>query len=116
MTIYPMASILPSSRSISDKGDKRIPESLLAKLWKERAVRQTELRTEAGRRVRVVYPGRSGVTAGPDFRDALLEVEGVGLVRGDVELHIKQSDWNSHGHGGDRRRLGRGQGAQARSR
>ena len=106
MTIYPMASILPPSRSsssrlISEKVDKRIPESLLARLWKERAVRQTELRTEAGRRVRVVYPGRSGVTAGPDFRDALLEVEGVGLVRGDVELHIKQSDWNSHGHGGD---------------
>jgi len=25
----------------------------------------------------------------------------VGLVRGDVELHIKQADWNSHGHGGD---------------
>ena len=48
----------------------------------------------------MVYPGRSGVTAGPDFRDALLEVEGVGLIRGDVELHIKQSDWNSHGHGG----------------
>ena len=80
---------------------KQIPERLLARFWKERAVRQKGLRTEAGKRVRVVYPGRSGVTAGPDFRDALLEVEGVGLVRGDVELHIKQSDWNSHGHGRD---------------
>ena len=79
----------------------KIPERLLAKLWKERAARQTGLRTEAGRRVRVVYPGRLGTAAGPDFRDALLEVEGLGLVRGDVELHIKQSDWDSHGHGGD---------------
>ena len=70
----------------------------MANLSKKRAVRQTELCTEAGQRVRVVYSGRSGVTAGPDFRDALLEVEGVGLVRRDVELHIKQSDWNSHGH------------------
>jgi|TARA_B100000315_G_scaffold257772_1_gene307684 hypothetical protein len=74
---------------------------LLANLSKKRAVRQTELCTEAGQRVRVVYSGRSGVTAGPDFRDALLEVEGIGLVRRDVELHIKQSDWNSHGHGAD---------------
>ena len=82
------------------KGGK-IPERLLAKFWKERAARQTGLRTEAGKRVKVVYPGRSGVTAGPDFRDALLEVEGLGLVRGDVELHIRQSDWDSHGHGGD---------------
>jgi len=104
MTAYPGTSASPTSRSISEKGvkkAKRIPERLLAKFWKERAVRQKELRTEAGKRVRVVYPGRSGVTAGPDFRDALLEVEGVGLVRGDVELHIKQSDWNSHGHGRD---------------
>lgn len=105
MTVtYPSALISPTYRSISEKGEhkgKDIPERLLAKFWKERAARQTDLRTEAGRRVRVVYPGRSGVTAGPDFRDALLEVEGVGLVRGDVELHIKESDWNSHGNGGD---------------
>ena len=101
MAVYPISPVWPSRRSVAEKPDKRMPERLLAKLWKERAVRQTGLRTEAGKRVRVVYPGRSGVTAGPDFRDALLEVEGVGLVRGDVELHIRQSDWNSHGHGGD---------------
>ncbi|MDA0263944.1 MAG: DUF2851 family protein [Chloroflexi bacterium] len=79
----------------------QIPERLLAKLWKERASRQTTLRTQAGKRVRVVYPGRAGTAAGPDFRDALLEVEGLGLVRGDVELHIRQRDWDVHGHGGD---------------
>ena len=31
----------------------------------------------------------------------MLEVEGLGLVSGDVELHIRQRDWKSHGHGGD---------------
>ena len=41
----------------------------MANLSKKRAVRQTELCTEAGQRVRVVYSGRSGVTAGPDFRE-----------------------------------------------
>ena len=51
--------------------------------------------------MRVVYPGRAGVTAGPDFRDALLEVEGVGRARGDVELHLRQQDWDAHGYGGD---------------
>ena len=92
--------MIPRRRTAGGTKEK-IPERLLAKLWKERAARQTGLRTEAGRRVRVVYPGRLGTAAGPDFRDALLEVEGLGLVRGDVELHIKQSDWDSHGHGGD---------------
>ena len=56
-----------------------------------------------GCRFRVIYPGRKGGGAGPDFRDAVLEEEGVGLIRGDVELHVRQRDWNAHGHGDDPR-------------
>jgi hypothetical protein len=33
----------------------------------------------------------------------LLEVEGVGLVQGDVEIHVHQKDWMAHGHGQDPR-------------
>ena len=71
------------------------------KLWKNRTALQQGLRTEAGRRVKVLYPGRPGISAGPDFRDALLEIEGLGLVRGDVELHLRQRDWAAHGHSCD---------------
>ena len=78
-----------------------IPERLLWKLWKRRAAQQEEFRTGEGTRLRVLYPGRTGTTAGPDFRDALLEVEGLGLVRGDVEIHLRQRDWAAHGHGDD---------------
>ena len=78
-----------------------IPERLLWKLWKRRAARQDEFRTGTGTRVRVLYPGRAGTAAGPDFRDALLDVEGLGLVRGDVEIHRRQRDWDAHGHGDD---------------
>ncbi len=82
-------------------GGQEMPERLLWKLWKRRAARQSEFRTGAGTRIRVLYPGRSGTSAGPDFRDALLDVEGVGLVRGDVEIHRRQQDWDAHGHGDD---------------
>ena len=82
-------------------GRPAIPERLLWKLWKRRAARQDAFRTGAGTRVRVLYPGRPGTSAGPDFRDALLDVEGLGLVRGDVEIHLRQRDWDAHGHGGD---------------
>ncbi len=101
MAAYPAGPAATSLRLIADGHGEKIPERLLAKLWKERAARQTGLRTEAGKRVRVVYPGRPGTAAGPDFRDAILEVEGIGTITGDVELHIRQSDWKSHGHGGD---------------
>lgn len=88
--------LLMESKPIPD-----LPEELLARLWQQRAARQREFRTDAGRRVRVLYPGRAGTAAGPDFRDALLEVEGLGLVRGDVELHRRQQDWYAHGHAAD---------------
>ena len=80
---------------------KPMPESLLARLWSKRAARQAEFRTGNGTRFRVLYPGHPGGGAGPDFRDALLQLDGVGLVRGDVEIHLHQRDWRSHGHGTD---------------
>ena len=75
-----------------------ITEKQLAHLWQRRAARHRAFHTETGARVRVLYPGRPGVTAGPDFRNALLMVEGQGLVQGDVEVHLRQQDWQSHGH------------------
>ena len=90
------------TRNNRNKREKvRIPERLIARLWQKRAARQADLRTEGGARLRVLYPGRSSGAAGPDFRDALLEIEGVGLVRGDVEIHLHQRDWINHGHSGD---------------
>ena len=85
----------PPKYSGHDRG--AIPEKLLARLWRQRAARQEGFRTAAGLLIRVVYPGREG-GAGPDFKDAILEMEGQGLVRGDVELHVRQRDWSSHGH------------------
>ena len=87
----------PSGR----KGKPPLPESVLARLWQRRAARQEWFRTSQGRRVRVLYPGRPGTSAGPDFRNALLHFEGEGLVQGDVEIHRRQQDWYSHGHRDD---------------
>ena len=78
-----------------------ISEKQLALLWQRRAARHHAFHSETGTRIRVLYPGRPGVTAGPDFRDALLMVEGQGLVQGDVEVHLRQRDWQSHGHHND---------------
>ena len=99
--IYGGGGAATAVRGIGESpGDERqtIPERLLWKLWKRRAARQDEFRTGAGTRVRVLYPGRAGTAAGPDFRDALLEVEGLGLVCGDVEIHLRQRAWAAHGH------------------
>ena len=78
-----------------------LTEQLLVSLWQKRAARQQRFKTNGGRQVRVLYPGRPSSSAGPDFRDAVFHLEGLGLVRGAVEIHRRQRDWDSHGHGAD---------------
>ena len=74
-----------------------IPERLLARLWQTRAQRRF-LSTADGRRVRVLYPGRRNGGPGPDFRDAMIQVEKAPPQRGDVEVHLTDSGWRQHGH------------------
>jgi hypothetical protein len=50
--------------------------------------------------VNVIYPGRTNGDNGPDFRDAVT-VNKSHLMKGDVEVHIKSSDWYDHGHNTD---------------
>ncbi len=79
---------------------KRIktPERLIVLRWQ--GLSGKELTTEEGERVRVIYPGRINHGSGPDFRDAIIAISG-SLVKGDVEVHVKSSDWYSHGHHND---------------
>jgi hypothetical protein len=49
---------------------------------------------------RVIYPGRTNGDNGPDFRDAII-INKFHLVKGDVEVHVKSSDWYSHEHHAD---------------
>lgn len=74
-----------------------IPERLLARLWQTRAQRRS-LSTADGKRVRVLYPGRRNGGPGPDFKDAMIQVEEAPPQRGDVEVHLTDSGWREHGH------------------
>jgi hypothetical protein len=53
--------------------------------------------TVDGAALRVIYRGRANFGPGPDFRDALVSAP-TGLLRGDVELHVRSSDFQRHGH------------------
>ena len=84
---------VPNSASITS-------ERTLASLW-QRAHALAEpvcLRTQDGRRLRVIYPGTASGRAGPDFRNAVIASDDGRIIRGDVELHLRAPDWYSHGH------------------
>ena len=71
-------------------------------VWYDDRLRPADLVTDAGEPVEVASPGRWNLEAGPDFLGAELRI-GRRVVRGDVEVHIRPSDWRAHGHSGDPR-------------
>ena len=79
-----------------------ITERHVQALWYDGALRPASLRTWSGTPVRVVHPGSWNLESGPDFRRAVLEVgrERARLV-GDVEVHLRPSDWVAHRHARD---------------
>lgn len=71
-------------------------------IWYDRYMRPERLVTRQGLEVRVVHPGDWNLGAGPDFRNAVLEVGPARRrLRGDVEIHLAPSDWETHAHGED---------------
>ncbi len=50
-----------------------------------------------GRRVEILFPGIHNEDAGPDFSNVRLRLGGE-LWTGNIEIHVKASDWYKHGH------------------
>ena len=81
---------------------KTITERHVQAIWYDANLRPRHLTTRRGSAVTVVSPGEWNLEAGPDFRNAVLEIgKERRRVVGDVEVHLCPSDWDFHGHGAD---------------
>ena len=76
-------------------------EEDVARLWQACPWGAKLLRTTAGERIQVVYPGRRNLGPGPDFRDAIVALDGRRLRHGHIEVHTTTSAWRAHGHAAD---------------
>lgn len=56
-----------------------------------------DLATLEGLPVQIIDPGYRNTNSGPDYLEAKIKV-GEQLWAGHVEIHVKTSDWNRHGH------------------
>ena len=72
-------------------------EKLFHYTWKHRLFPLHSLATTDGREVEVLDPGLLNRDAGPDFFNAKIKIGGT-LWVGNVELHLKSSQWYQHGH------------------
>ena len=83
---------------VADGRREYASEADLAVVWQGQLLARRSLRTEDGRPLRVIYRGLPAAGgAGPDFRDAVVATP-EGPRHGDVELHVRASDFRRHGH------------------
>lgn len=72
-------------------------ERLLHYVWRHRLFPLEAMHTTEGEAVEVIDPGLHNADAGPDFFNAKVRIGGTVWV-GNVEIHLRSSDWVRHGH------------------
>lgn len=69
-------------------------------VWQHRLWLACDMRTTAGEPVDVLDTGLLNTNAGPDFFNAKIRIADRTWV-GNVEIHVRASDWHRHGHDSD---------------
>lgn len=73
----------------------KVSEKLVSHIWQHQMI--TNPVTNAGEQLRIIHPGRVSNDSGCDFKDAVVTLNGK-AIKGNIEIHVKSSQWYSHGH------------------
>jgi len=76
-------------------------EDFLHYIWKHKSFDTSLLKTTKGESIAIANLGQHNHNAGPDFFNAQISIANQ-LWAGNVEIHIKSSDWYVHNHEVDR--------------
>ncbi len=77
-----------------------ITEKTLRCLWYDRELNLENLETSSRQQVQVFHPGEWNRGPGPDFIGAEIQINKK-ILRGDVEIHLSDRSWKTHGHDRD---------------
>ncbi|AEH01656.1 DUF2851 family protein [Lacinutrix sp. 5H-3-7-4] len=72
-------------------------EDFLHYIWKHKKIETSNLKTQNNELVSILKTGEHNHNTGPDFFNAQLKI-GNQLWAGNVEIHVKSSDWYLHNH------------------
>ncbi|AEI47887.1 DUF2851 family protein [Runella slithyformis] len=76
-------------------------EDFLYFLWQFQYFQKTNLQTAGGEALQILAVGLRNTNAGPDFLNGRVLIDGLEWV-GNVEMHLRSSDWHRHTHTHDR--------------
>lgn len=72
-------------------------EDFIVYLWKYGVLRSRSLKTVCGERLEILSPGHENPDSGPDFLAASVRIGDTVWV-GNVEIHVRSSQWFAHKH------------------
>ncbi|MDQ0591741.1 hypothetical protein QFZ37_000110 [Chryseobacterium ginsenosidimutans] len=75
-------------------------EKLLQYLWNYKVFNHFDFKDLEGNSVEIVDFGKWNTNAGPDFLSAKIKINNI-IFAGNIELHVKSSDWIFHNHSQD---------------
>lgn len=75
-------------------------ERLMQYVWQHRLWLPSDMAATDGTRIDILDPGLLNTNSGPDFFNAKIRI-GDRLWVGNVEIHVRASDWHRHKHDGD---------------
>ncbi|WP_316738953.1 DUF2851 family protein [Pedobacter aquatilis] len=76
------------------------PEDFLHYVWQFRSFDNNDLRISSGECLKIIHQGFLNKNAGPDFNNAKIQI-GETVWAGNIEIHLKSSDWLRHNHQND---------------
>jgi hypothetical protein len=74
-----------------------VPEAFLHSIWRFKLFKLEALCSSSGEKIQMLHGGTQNLSAGPDFFNAKIKI-GNQLWVGNVEMHVKSSDWYAHKH------------------
>ncbi|WP_027380311.1 DUF2851 family protein [Chryseobacterium daeguense] len=75
-------------------------EKLLQYLWNYKVFKHFDFKDIEGNAVEILDFGKWNTDSGPDFLTAKIKINNI-ILAGNIELHIKSSDWIFHNHSQD---------------
>jgi hypothetical protein len=79
----------------------KLTEDLLQFIWQHRLLKPIRLISVSGKEITILKPGELNTNAGPDFFNASIRINDI-ILNGNIELHVKTSDWLRHNHQNDK--------------
>lgn len=72
-------------------------EEFLSYIWQFQSFSRENLTVSSGERLQIIHPGTKNTFQGPDFSKGIVEIDNIRFI-GNIELHMRSSDWYRHGH------------------